>query len=882
MPYLKILGPPELSVDGIPVVPFKKALALMVYLFVESGRPHSRRFLSELLWPERSDNRADNSLRQSLHLLKTIFSRQTDTTVILTPPGHVQLNPELSKKFDASGLSHPHPDCKILHDPRECPSCRDHLAGVLLTIRGPILDDFSFPECEELEDWATAIREDLTERARWACERIVATLEEENQPGKAVRIQDHFLKLDPLDEERTRSQMTLLLKMGDTQGAEGRYAILRKALKSELDANPEPETRALFNRILDGPSVRTLGCPSSEPKKCLLLEWRQATALVIDLHFTEALDVLFNTSTIRETLLKPVQEFGSAEWRITDHGFLAWFGTDGDSERATIRATRAAQEIERIVERIQDSTSERMEFRAGIHTGRILKNPQSSLTDPTGMLSRSAMALCMQAPPGSILLSSDAYQTLQGRFPRLGTEPVSVLGQKTLGTVLSISAGQKRPALPEIPLLIGRFGERQVFLDLYGENRGGVLFIDGEAGSGKSALARTFLFDGIRSGADFQTTECFPHARDIPFFPLVEILRTDSGISDGPDRSSLSRHLLDYLRMLDIEPDPCNLELLQALLSIPRLPMPDPSENLPSDLHRKMPSLFVKILNAWSRQNPLIVLMEDIHWLDAPTEKLILEALRDPSLSRRIFFIFTRRTGEGPLPLSSWPRPNSIRLKPLSSKNSCKMVRALPGGSSLSEEETGRIVRLGEGLPLYLKELIQRHTGPSGNDHPTSCSIGELLESRLSRLGDSRALIQIASVIGPRIPVDLLKILAPLSPDFFGQSLSPLLESGLLSRAGPCEGWTETLAFRHALFQEEIRGSLPLKTLQEIQRKVALALRSHFPEQAGRSYDFVECRFDRSGEPEEGIPRPEKERIADRHGPATHDRVDPLVGEGIF
>ena len=304
---LRTLGDPELIVDGVPVRLHRKNLGLLSFLFIESGRPHSRSYLSELLWPELPENRSDNNLRQSLHILRKNLDSLSSAPVILSTSGQIRLAPEFLHAVDASPFFHPPAGCPAIHDPADCRLCRTQLTKALQAIRGPFLNGLFLPECEEFDHWVTGKREELIARSRWALDRIFRLLEKENRSQEGISLLEHFLKLDPFDEEIHRALMTLLWKTGNRKGAERQYAFCLKILKTELDVEPEPETRELLERIRSEQGSPVLSDRSSPPvarsepaipESPLLFEWRQATALYLDIHSTEALGDSFIASPL--------------------------------------------------------------------------------------------------------------------------------------------------------------------------------------------------------------------------------------------------------------------------------------------------------------------------------------------------------------------------------------------------------------------------------------------------------------------------------------------------------------------------------------------------------------------------------------------------------
>ncbi len=153
---LSLLGPPEIALDGRPITRFEsdKARALLIYLAVEADRPHRRESLAALLWPERPEDAARNSLRNAIANLRALFGDRDNPTPLLAITRHtVQLNPASDHWLDVNALSPKVSDSTALGE-----------AAALY--RGDFLEGFSLADSAAFEDWALLVRERLRQRLR--------------------------------------------------------------------------------------------------------------------------------------------------------------------------------------------------------------------------------------------------------------------------------------------------------------------------------------------------------------------------------------------------------------------------------------------------------------------------------------------------------------------------------------------------------------------------------------------------------------------------------------------------------------------------------------------------------------------------------------------
>ena len=849
---LRLLGPPGIFRDGEPVRLLKKSLALLAFLAMEPGKPHERGFLSELLWPELPKSRADNSLRWALHSLRKIFDIP-GTPLLSATRTHVGLTPGPILRIDAHGLLRPPASCPFFHDPEDCPECRARMSGALRDIRGPFLEGFSLPDCEEFGNWMTATREELLVRIRGSVNRLVRLYEKTGKIEETLSLLDGALRMDPLDEACHGRRMLLLAESGNTLAALHQFEACRKILREQLGAEPALETRAIVEKIRSSAPGKRTPLPVERgpvfPDLAFFPEWRPATALHVEFSeggAEEAGELSTEIGSLLVRAASKAEELGGTLGRLQERSFLCWFGTSGWTEGAARRAARAALEIRGLVLGGPGEKSRGIAFAAGIHSGRILRGDPTAPPDPTGSVSRSAMALSMQAEPGSILLSEPASRLLQGQFRLDEAGEIRVLGQRAKGFLLRGLSGEiARPE--DSVLLFGREREIGVLKKLWEQEQCGVLVVEGEAGIGKSALVRGFLDFAMAREALVRRIECDPQTADSPFFPVVRTVREPAGVPEGMDPETAYARLLSYVQSFSLQEEKTAVALLGRFFSLPphpAFPLPDFP---PSALREETSKILFSILRFRALEGRAIYLVEDLHWADASTGDLLRRVLSDSFFTGKIFFLLTTRTGEDPPWLSSIAGAKTIRLSSLREKDSRRMIRSLCSDAPLSDGEISRILAAADGVPLFIEELtrerIEQREGPSPGPSPTVPStLSEVLASRLDRLGEARLLLQRASVYGRSVPLDLLRFLSPEAPDFFDRLLERAVLSGLVGREADPSG--ELFSFRHALIAEAALASLPAPSRKLLHQQIGETIRNRFPERAAATPELVARHFE--------------------------------------
>lgn len=846
--HLALLGTPIVFVNGRDLtkrIPRKKSLALLAYLAIEHSRPHLRKDLSFLLWPDLPDERADHSLRQSLYSLKKILDSGSaaEHSSLLVDRLSVRLNPEVFFTTDVALLGDPGPPCSLLHPPDRCPHCEQRLTEGIEHIRGPFMEGFELPENDDFRDWITATREYCQMKAQRTVDQLSRLRESQGRTEEGVSLVSQYLKMDPLDESQHRRLIELHLTRGDRRGAEVQYDICRRALRQELGVEPEKKTRDLIERIRStapqDPSPLTQTPPESFPDSPP--ERRPITILSVECldHLAPDEEPELPPAEMESRLsraMEMIRSLGGVPVRTHGSAFLAYFGVEELHEGAARRTARAALEISKVCQ-----SGWKGSFRGAIHSGMAIIFPSGhSPADPMGTVSRPATSLCMQAEPGTFLVSEEASSLLKRQFRlepaglfRISGRPVPAF------RLTGISKPDDDEESKSHPPLIGREKELALFRTLLDKGNIDILLVTGEPGIGKSRLLRECVsLLPPRDDRGKRQVTCLPHYIDSPYFPLIHFLRGEAEIPEGLEEGIAYTRLLRFLRSLELKDPEKSVPLLAPLLSLaPHSDFPgSPSPN--SEKKEEIEELFCLALRRRIAADSILI-VEDFHWSDDSTQTLLRRFLEERRWSGKGLVVLTCRSGELPPWGATLERTQKIELTPLSDRHGRKLVESLAREGRLPLEIIERIVQNSDGVPLFLEEMTRiltegtaavRDPLPNGRPRiPTTLS--EVLFDRLNRLPpEIRLLLQKASVIGRSVPLDLFRMVSGEPIPRLERLLAEAGRSGLILHISGQSG--DSFEFRHSLIQETAYQSMIRQERQALHGHVAKILEDHFSKRA--------------------------------------------------
>ncbi|MGD8814698.1 MAG: DUF2791 family P-loop domain-containing protein, partial [Anaerolineales bacterium] len=246
---IRLLGQFKVTLQGEVVSNFAsdKVRALLAYLVSESNVPHRRETLAHLLWPDKPDATARASLRQALsNLRKALGDHQADPPHLLISRQDIQFNSKSDAWIDVAVLTRN-------HAPEKASSQNVHHFDEIHDIyQGVFLAGFNLPESLPFDEWVLLKREQYAIRMVTILQQASDYHEKRGDYEATLRFTRRHVELDPWQESARRRLMRLLYNTGRRDQALQQFQDLQEALRTELDIEPEPKTRQLYETIQEG------------------------------------------------------------------------------------------------------------------------------------------------------------------------------------------------------------------------------------------------------------------------------------------------------------------------------------------------------------------------------------------------------------------------------------------------------------------------------------------------------------------------------------------------------------------------------------------------------------------------------------------------------
>ena len=551
-----------------------------------------------------------------------------------------------------------------------------------------------------------------------------------------------------------------------------------------------------------------------------------------------------------------VERFEGHIARYIGDGLLVYFGYPKAHEDDPQRAVRTGLAIlEAIKELDAKSTNPNIDLavRIGITTGTVVagdigsgeRREQDAVVGETPNLAARLQAM---ADPNTILIGASTYRLVEGMFEcdDLGAQNFKGISQavntyrvRAEGDAPSrFEAAAQRGLTP----LVGRESEIGLLLNRWAhakEGEGQVTLFSGEAGIGKSRIVRAFQ-DSLEAERHNRVLYYgSPYHQNSALYPVI--YQIDRGLRFGKEDSAAQRldKLETSLRDLDLSVE--NLApLLASLLSLKSEGRYSALALEPEELKRKTFETLIDMYEAMASQCPVLMIIEDVHWIDPSTRELI-SLLIERLPSCRIFLLITCRP-EFESPWIAHTHITSLALNRLSRKESVSMIAKVTQGKTLPEEVLGQIIAKTDGVPLFLEELTKTvlESGllqDAGDYYALSgplpgvaipASLQDSLMARLDRLPSGKEIAQLGAVIGREFSYRLLAGVARLPDDELQEALNQLNQSELIyCRGSPPDA---IYNFKHALVQDAAYQSLLKSKRQQFHQRIARVLEERFPE----------------------------------------------------
>ncbi|MDD1520036.1 adenylate/guanylate cyclase domain-containing protein [Bradyrhizobium sp. WBAH42] len=556
--------------------------------------------------------------------------------------------------------------------------------------------------------------------------------------------------------------------------------------------------------------------------------------------------------------------------RFVGDGILVYFGYPRAHEDDAERAVRAGLDMIAAIRQLKTGTDERAELRIAIATGLVvvgdlISGDASEEHATIGDTPNLAARLQSLAEPGVVVVASSTRRLLGDLFSlrNLGrrevkgmADPIAVWAVE--GATASESRFEAVRAARSIGF-VGRKSEIEFILSRQREawqGRGQIVLISGEAGIGKSRIVAT-LSESPSLGTHRRVRyQCSPYHTNSALHPFVAQLERAAGIRshDTPDQK-LDK--LEAMLAIGTQQVARATPLIAALLSIPTGDHCPPLGLSPAQQRRQTFAALLDQLEGLARDQPLLIICEDMHWADATTLELFDLAV-DRIRGLPILVLLTSRPEFEP----SWSglaNVSLLRLDRLDRQDTRALVEQIVVGRQLPREMMEQIIDKTDGIPLFVEELTKMvlESGLLVEDagrYRLNCPLPPLaipatlqdsLMARLDRLAPVKEVAQIGAAIGRDFSYALLKTVAGRDDLTLGAALGQLEEAELLLRRGtPPEA---NYSFKHALVQEAAYESLLRSKRQVLHTRIGDVLREKFPVVAETEPEVLAHHFTEAG-----------------------------------
>jgi predicted ATPase/class 3 adenylate cyclase len=616
-------------------------------------------------------------------------------------------------------------------------------------------------------------------------------------------------------------------------------------------------------------------------------ERRQLTVLFCDLVDSTALAGRLDPEDYREVVrayqascVEVVRRFDGHIAQYLGDGLLVYFGYPVAHEDDALRAVRAGlamiEAIGPLNARLEREHGVRLAVRLGVHTGLVVvgemgagaRHESLALGETPNLAAR----LQGLAAPDTMVMSATTFRLVQGLFECRELGPQTLKGVATPVRVYQVvreSGAQSRLEVAGptgLTPLVGREQEVGLLLERWAqvkEGLGQVVWLSGEAGIGKSRLVQV-LKEHVANEPHLRwECRCSLYYQNSAFYPLVDLFQRALRLTseDAPE---------DKLRKLEetLAPYPVSLlEVVPFLAVLLSLPLPDryPSLSLSTQRQKqKTMEAVLAVLQALAARQPVLFIVEDLHWGDPSTLEL-LSLLIDQGPTARILTLLVFRPEFRP-PWGFRAHVTPLTLARLPQHQTEVMVERVAGSMELPAEVRRQLVVKTDGVPLFVEELtkmvlesgwLQEREGRYELTGPLPAlaipaTLQDSLMARLDRLGTAKEVAQWGATLGRAFPYELLQAVMPWDAATLQHALARLAEAELLYQQGLPPA--ATYLFKHALIQEVAYQSLLRSRRQQAHQRIAQVLEAQFPDAAQTQPELLAHHYTEAGLKAQALP----------------------------
>ena len=577
-------------------------------------------------------------------------------------------------------------------------------------------------------------------------------------------------------------------------------------------------------------------------------------------------------------LMDEIHRYEGTINQFTGDGVMALFGAPVAHEDHGQRACHAALSIQKAIggygERLQTERQIAFKMRIGLNSGPVivgsigddLRMDYTAVGDTTNLAHR----MQTEARPATLLISQNTHKLVRDFFEceSLGEIPIKGKEQPQEAYELirptEVETRIEAAAAKGLTRFVGRRKEMEALREAFDKVKSGsgqVLGIVGEAGVGKSRLLLELR--GMLPEGDYSYLEgrCLHYGGSMPYLPVLDVLKGYFGIEEEDRETTIKEKVRERLREVDDKVEvvpPAFHEALSLKVEDEKYVQLGPQQR-----RERTFEAIRDLLIRESQGKPLILAVEDLHWIDKTSEEF-LDYLIGFLPTARILLILLYR----PEYTHQWGSKSyygKIGLDQLSAQTSAELVQAILEGGDVAPEIARLVLGRAGGNPLFVEELthsLVENGSIQKKDHqfvlirkPSEIEVPDTIQgiiaARMDRIEDNlKRIMQVASVIGREFAYRILQSITGMSED---------LKASLLNLQGLEFIYEKQLfpeleyIFKHALTQEVAYNSLLVKRRKEIHERIGQAIEGLYSKRLGEHYELLAYHYVRSDNKDKAV-----------------------------
>ena len=602
----------------------------------------------------------------------------------------------------------------------------------------------------------------------------------------------------------------------------------------------------------------------------LFAEISDALALIRDLD-AEAAQQLLDPALY--AMLEAVHRYEGTVTQALGSGMMAVFGAPLTQEDHAARACYAALTLQAALrayaEELRRTHGLVLQCRVGLHTGDVVIRPMphSLPMEYTAMGLTTDLAVCVAqgAPPDTILLTTTTVDLIAGmvQVQAVGPLPIQGLAAPVEVCALLGTSGLRRRLQTARARGLSRFVGRQSELAVLqealaqaAEGHGQVVAVVGEAGVGKSRLVEECVAAAGPQGWMGLDSAAVSYSQATPYGPVIDLLRRYCAVDDRDAPQTIRAKVTGQVLTLHATLQD-SLPALLALLEV----LPDDSPFLrlePPQRRQRTLEALTRVLLRASQGQPLILVVEDLHWIDTETQAVLTRLVESVPTARILVLVTYRPDYQHAWGSKTYYR--QLRLDPLAPASATALLQALVGPDASVTPLLPVLIARTEGNPLFLEESVrtlveaQVLVGERGAYRlaqplphlSVPATVQAVLAARIDRLPpEEKQVLQAAAVLGTEVPAAVLQATIELPWATVQRCLAHLHTAEFLyeTLSFPALAYT----FKHALTQEVAYNAILRERQRRLHARAAQAIEALAAERLPEHYQALAHHYHRSG-----------------------------------